>query len=512
MHRVNIRSGLRVLITNNTLAHRAGSELYAHDVALALLRRGHNPMIYSTVLGDVAKELRDASVPVIDDLGALNIGPDLIHGQHHLDAMTAMLRYPRVPALFFCHGWLPWYEMPPVFPSIVRYVAVDDLCCERLLTNAGVQMEKIRTLYNFVDLRRFEPRALLPEKPRSALIFSNYATENNFVKRIRSACQRAGIDRIDIVGLAAGNSVDRPERILLNYDIVFAKGRCALEAMATGCAVIVADFPGLGGMVSTQNMTRLRLLNFGIRTMQAALLTEDTVYSELTRYNAEDAAKVSAWIRQDACLERAMDKLEEYYAEALAERETVGNKPAEDFASAASNYLRSITSVIKSHEAQDQQATQDHVQALGRHRDLTFEAFPNFQSAVFMRDPVDMLAPTRPIQSGELLGYIDCAEVNSGSLRITGWACDGLNGRGCAAVLVVAGGQAIGRAIVNLSRPDVQRAMNLVTERAGFELVVDHIPQGIVQLLMLTVDGRMTKLADWAINDLVIEVKTESAD
>ena len=102
------RASLRILLTNNTLGARGGSELYVRDLALALMRRGHFPVAYSTVLGDVAAELREATVPVVDDLRALNMPPDVIHGQHHLDAMTAMLQFPEVPAIYVCHGWLPY--------------------------------------------------------------------------------------------------------------------------------------------------------------------------------------------------------------------------------------------------------------------------------------------------------------------------------------------------------------------------------------------------------------------
>ena len=125
---------LRVLITNNTLDTRAGSELYVRDLALGLLRRGHAPVAYSTVLGEVADELTAASIPVLDDLRALSVAPDVIHAHHHLDAMCAMLRFPDVPAVYVCHGWQPWQEQPPVFPAIRRYVGVDDVCTERILT------------------------------------------------------------------------------------------------------------------------------------------------------------------------------------------------------------------------------------------------------------------------------------------------------------------------------------------------------------------------------------------
>jgi hypothetical protein len=55
---------MRVLFTNNTLAGRMGTELYVRDVAVALLKRGHQPIAYSTILGDVADELRAAGIPV----------------------------------------------------------------------------------------------------------------------------------------------------------------------------------------------------------------------------------------------------------------------------------------------------------------------------------------------------------------------------------------------------------------------------------------------------------------
>ena len=112
---------MRVLITNNTLDTRAGSELYVRDLASALLRRGHNPVAYSTRLGAVAEELRSATIPVIDDLNLLTVPPDIIHGQHHLEAMTAMLHFPDTPAVYFCHGWLPWEEMAPRFPTNQRF-------------------------------------------------------------------------------------------------------------------------------------------------------------------------------------------------------------------------------------------------------------------------------------------------------------------------------------------------------------------------------------------------------
>jgi len=338
---------MRILLTNNTLAGRAGTELYVRDLAIALMNRGHFPVAYSTALGEVAEELRRATVPVIDDLAALAEPPDLIHGQHHLETMTAVLRFPDVPAVYACHGWLPWEEQPPVFPSLRRYVAVDELCRERLLTTPGIAPEQIEVIYNFVDLQRFSPRSALPPRPARVAVFGNYdAKGSRSVQAIRAACRRFGVEHIDVLGAAAGNAVI-PEQVLASYDLVFAKARCALEAMATGCAVILAHGDGLGGYVSTDRLARLRGLNFGVRAMQQAPLSEAGVLQELERYDAADAARVSAFIRVDADMEAAVDRWLGVYAGVLTEAGRVADTPLQQRLNAASDYVRRLAPLLK---------------------------------------------------------------------------------------------------------------------------------------------------------------------
>ncbi len=66
---------MRILLTNTTLAHRTGSELYVAEVARALRDRGCRPVVWSPVLGEVAAELAAAGIPVVDDLARVGGEP-----------------------------------------------------------------------------------------------------------------------------------------------------------------------------------------------------------------------------------------------------------------------------------------------------------------------------------------------------------------------------------------------------------------------------------------------------
>jgi len=344
---------MRILITNNTLDFRGGSELYVRDLAIALLKRGHMPIAYSTKLGDIAQEIRAATVPVIDNLDALAAPPDVIHGHHHLDTMTALLRFPGVPAVYFCHGWLPWEETPPRFPRILRYVAVDHLCRDRLLFEHGIPEDRIRVLLNFVDLERFKPRGPLPARPQRALIFSNYATEETQIPAVRDACARHGITT-EVVGFGAGNFCARPEELLGRYDLVFAKGRAALESLAVGVAVILCDKKGVGPMVTSGELDRLQPLNFGLRTLHEPLHA-DAVERQIVRYDAEEAAKVSRLVRANAGANAVVDQIVSLYREIITENTKIESSLDEE-ARCSAAYLRWLAPTLK-----DQR---EHVQSL----------------------------------------------------------------------------------------------------------------------------------------------------
>lgn len=296
---------MRVLFTNVGIVNRTGTEVVTMDLARRLASDGHEPMIWAPVVDpEAAAPALSAGVPVVSRLNDLPGPPDVIHGHHHLETIAALRHFPGVPAIFVCHSGHWWHDEPPRHVGIRHYVAVDEFCHERLAEVGWLPVDRIHVVRNAVDLRRFSRRPPLPARPRRALVFSNYAGPDTHLETIREACQRAGLD-LQVAGSGAGTPTSEPERLLPDYDLVFGKARCALEAMVTGCAVVLCDTTGLGPMVTRHNMQELRRWNFGFRVLDRPI-RPDLIADELARYDPLEAAEVTAWVRQTADLERAV--------------------------------------------------------------------------------------------------------------------------------------------------------------------------------------------------------------
>lgn len=330
---------LRILITNTTLATRTGTELYVRDLARALTACGHLPIIYSTDLGPIAEELRAATIPVVDDLNAVAEPPDVIHGHHHPETMTALMHFPTVPGIFFCHDWVAWHDEAPHFPRLLRYAAVSHALRDRLVMQHGVPPERVRVMLNFVDLAAFKPRSPLPPRPARALFFSHSA-QGEVVAHVGAACARAGI-ALDVVGAGVGKVVIDPAALLAGYDLVFASGRSALEALAVGAAVVVCDRRGIGPLVTSGGLVQLRELNFGLRVL-CGPVTVDAVSRAIAAYDPIDAAVVHRRIRAEAGLDAAVAAHVALYREVIAEH--AGRPPSDprDEAHALAEYLRHV--------------------------------------------------------------------------------------------------------------------------------------------------------------------------
>ncbi len=307
---------MRILLTNIEMRDPSGTVSVIRDFALILKRRGNSVAVYATHLGPPAAALHRQGIPVVTDPAALGGAPDVIHGHHNIPAVLAMARFPNVPAVWFCHSRGP-FDRPLPLEQIYRYVAVDRTRREILL-RYGVPNEKVEILHNAVDLSRIPARpAPLPVKPKTAVSFSKH---NFQVPTLEAACRSLGI-AFSAFGAGVNRTTDAPEEMLARADIVFATGRSAIEALCCGAVVIVADARGQLGMVTTATYKWLRENNFGSGSdLVWQDGTQEQMVADIGRYDRNDAAKVTEMIRTDADLEKAADRLEQLYRDAIANR------------------------------------------------------------------------------------------------------------------------------------------------------------------------------------------------
>lgn len=289
---------MKILITNTTLAGRTGTEVLTLNLARALHALGHEPTVYSPLLGPIATEIRSLGIPVTDDISTLTETPDIIHGHHSIETATAALRFSQTPALFVCHDFIAWHDEAPVLPNIQAYVAISQGFSKRLTQQDGISPEFVHIIPNSIDTARFQPGPDLPETPRRALAF---AKNDGHIAAITTACKKRNIE-LDIIGLAVNNVVASPETIMGDYDIVFASGLSALEALSCGRAVITCDGRGLAGMVTEENFDQFRIENFGLPVFNLPL-TNEHVLQQIDLYNPAQSQIIQQRIHNEANLQ-----------------------------------------------------------------------------------------------------------------------------------------------------------------------------------------------------------------
>ena len=318
---------MRILLTNTVLDGRTGTEICTRDFAVGLAARGHAVSVFSPRPGGLAEELRNVGIPVVTRLRDLLEPPEVIHGHHHAETTLATLQFPGVPAIFVCHDRNAWYDTPPLHPQVRRYVAVDHNCLERLRDEAGLPELSIQVIPNAVDLAHMPAPRALPPLPRRALVFSNYVRPGKALDAIFAACAQHGI-AVDVAGAAAGSQSNDTARLLSQYDIVFGKARCALEALAAGAAVILFDVAGLGCMVNSATLPETVRWNLGARCLQMEV-TQEQVSQQLARYCSEDAALATAWVRRHCSLDAALDAYTALYQTVIDEGMPPNFQPGE---------------------------------------------------------------------------------------------------------------------------------------------------------------------------------------
>ncbi len=160
---------------------------------------------------------------------------------------------------------------------------------------------------------------------------------------LRSACAAANIS-LDVMGAGWGQVTAEPERILAGYDLVFALGRSALEAMSVGCGVVIWGLEGLGGFVHAGNFSQLAQSNFGRRALCPVGI--DELLSEIQRYDHKEIAVVQNHVRENLSQSSLADRHLALYHQVIDEAKFQLWKPEIEFRLAA-QYLKNCEPLLQ---------------------------------------------------------------------------------------------------------------------------------------------------------------------
>ncbi len=312
---------MRILFTQHALVSPGGSELFVCEVTSALHARGHQVAVYAGQIGELAQPLRQKGVLVVDDPRNCPWEPEIIHGQHRIHALKALIAFPRCPAILHLHGFLPALEKPFVHPRIRSYLVTSPWLTERWSANLGIPREKFETVLNHVDVDRFASVRQPPKRPASALFYGNTGTESDQLL-LREVCGERGI-ALSTAGMVSGKYENRPEDLLPGFDLVFAVGRSALEASASGCGVLPVYRGMADEFLTTGNYARLRSQNMSVRLSKHQKLTKSWVHSQIDRWDPTDIMRVARQVRDDAGIERNVTQLEATYQRVIEKEKSM---------------------------------------------------------------------------------------------------------------------------------------------------------------------------------------------
>jgi hypothetical protein len=305
---------MRILIFHEDLTKLTGGEVNTRDWALGLKARGHKVVVFTHRLGTLAEEIRNLGVAVVNDPSSISDVPDIMlgFGVHSVAALAA--RFPESPIIQVAQYFDHWTTYPCPVPQVVLHIAVDEINAEMLVNEFGTPRDRVRIVYNAVDLTRLPARKQpLSAKPARAFVFAKQ--DSGYTDVLRAACASRNI-QIDFAGHWIGRPIDNPLAVTVNYDIVFGSARTAIEGAVGGAAVIVADYRGFAGLLTTANLEHFRKNNFG-RELLTRPFDIQAVCAEIDAYDPADATAVSQIMNDSAGLDRQLDRFESIFEEAI---------------------------------------------------------------------------------------------------------------------------------------------------------------------------------------------------
>lgn len=305
---------MKILITNHSLENLGGTERSVIELARALQARGHDVVACSSQIGEAGRLIKEKSISVISSPLDSPFQPDVIHGQHHLDTMRAIAAFPNTPVIYHHHGFFPWVEDPPFHPRITHYLCMCEVLTEKLRINGTKYAPQYLILNNWFDDYSFVYPKKPQKIPKKALLYNRtFNKDSNIAKKFVEIFKNNGIE-LDLNPL--NNYTETPELLLKDYDIVLAAGKSAVEAMATGCAVMPVSDQSCLDFISLKNFDEYKKQNFSPLAYSPSFNIQ-VINDWIQNYDASQVELVCQKIRSENSISHTATRLEKIYAESI---------------------------------------------------------------------------------------------------------------------------------------------------------------------------------------------------
>lgn len=246
---------MRFVLANRLLDRAGGTEVHLLTLAEHLQRLGHEVCLYSPELGPFTDHVGRRGVDVAGELRELPDDCDVVLSQDALVVYDLAERYPTAFHAFRVCGDVFDFQLPPQLDGIVDMIVVLSDRYARL-ASACADTPPVLRLRVPIDADRLIPVAPIRQRPRRAVLLGNYPDRDELVSE---AWGRHGVEVSRIGGAAQRFDLAAS---LADADIVVAKSRAALDAMACGRAVYVCDVFGGDGWVTPSSYAALERDNF----------------------------------------------------------------------------------------------------------------------------------------------------------------------------------------------------------------------------------------------------------
>lgn len=272
---------MRIVIGLHTLAAEGGMVSYVATIADHLQRAGHDVRVFGRTGGPTAEKLEKIGIRTLVGIDSLPAQTDVFFPQDQPSSLDLLEARPEVPQVFFWHSNLFDINLSPQLPDVVRLLVVLG-AREPGRPDALAVKAPVLRLDQPIDTQRFQPEGRIAERPRRAVAIGNYL-DGQRREVLIEACRQAGLE-LELYGAREAQSATDPAAVMNGADIVFGKGRVAMEAMACGRATYVYDSFGCDGWVTSSSFRAL--MDTGMSGNATTMTAEvDRLVSDLANYD-----------------------------------------------------------------------------------------------------------------------------------------------------------------------------------------------------------------------------------